>query len=140
MYFSSTYFYYYTFWEKKYSANRNNMPKFLEQISDKILLTGKYLNAIYETGKIIVRNEKDINSNDLRALAATDQDEVKEQDEKIEIKLNNRSKIIIPNATEIIFTTKEEFYKQVVDNAYNYSSKILLNLLLKDHKLIDRLR
>lgn len=116
------------------------MPKFLEQISDKILLTGKYLNAIYETGKIIVRNEKDINSNDLRALAATDQDEVKEQDEKIEIKLNNRSKIIIPNATEIIFTTKEEFYKQVVDNAYNYSSKILLNLLLKDHKLIDRLR
>jgi hypothetical protein len=115
------------------------MPKFLEQISDKILLTGKYLNAIYETGKIIVRNEKDINSNDLRALT-TDQDEIKDENEKIEIKLNNRSKIIIPNATEIIFTTKEEFYKQVVDNAYNYSSKILLNLLLKDHKLIDRLR
>jgi hypothetical protein len=115
------------------------MPKFLEQISDKILLTGKYLNAIYETGKIIVRNEKDVNSNELRVFT-TDQDEIKDQDEKVEIKLNNRSKIIIPNATEIIFTTKEEFYKQVVDNAYNYSSKILLNLLLKDHKLIDRLR
>ncbi len=114
------------------------MPKFLEHLSEKILLTGKYLNAIYETGKIIVRNEKSmINSVEIPNMASENSGQ---QDEKVEFKLNGRSKIIIPNASEIIFTTKEEFYKQIVDNAYNYSSKILLNLLLKDHKLVDRLR
>jgi gamma-tubulin complex component 2 len=40
------------FWEKKYwITNRNNIPKFLEDISERILLTGKYLNAINETDR-----------------------------------------------------------------------------------------
>jgi gamma-tubulin complex component 2 len=96
------------FWEKKYwITNRNNIPKFLEDISERILLTGKYLNAINETDRT---------------------------------KNSDNSKVVIPNAVEIIFSIKDEAYKQIVDNAYMYSSKILLNLLLNEHKLIDRLR
>jgi gamma-tubulin complex component 2 len=95
------------FWEKKYSINRNSIPKFLENISERILLTGKYLNAINETDQS---------------------------------RLGIDSKLVIPNTIEIIFSIKDEAYKQIVENAYLYSSKILLNLLLKEHKLIDRLR
>lgn len=93
------------FWEKKYSINRINTPKFLENIAERILLAGKYLNAINET--------------DQRPLRIPDD--------------------AMP-MVEIGFSTKDEAYKQIVDNAYMYSSKILLNLLLNEHKLIDRLR
>lgn len=122
------------FWDKKYSINRQNTPKFLEHLSEKILLTGKYLNAIYETGTVIV---KDLNSNDLN-----DNDDDDESNRKDQILKFNKTtkKLVVPNAIEINFTIKEEIYRQLVDNAYNYSSKILLNLLLNDHKLIDRLR
>lgn len=115
----------FTFWEKKYSVNRNNAPKFIEHLCDKILLTGKYLNAINETGK------------NLFLVACT------ENKENIDQELNDHKsnfKLSVPDAREILFTTKEETYKQIVENSYNFSSKVLLNLLLKDHKLIDRLR
>ncbi len=112
------------FWEKKYSVNRNNAPKFIEHLCDKILLTGKYLNAINETGKSLFSENKE-NS------------EVTNLDDKRSL---NGFKYTVPSAKEILFTTKEEAYKQIVENSYNFSSKVLLNLLLKDHKLIDRLR
>jgi len=34
------------FWEEKYSLNKNKVPVFLESISEKIYLTGKYVNVI----------------------------------------------------------------------------------------------
>ncbi len=109
------------------------MPKFLELLSEKILLTGKYLNAIYETGKIIVRKEKESSQNSVELTSETD------VNSKAQTSVH-QSKIIVPNAVEIVFTIKEEVYKQIVENAYNYSSKVLLDLLLNDHKLINRLR
>lgn len=116
---------------KKYSINRQNTPKFLELLSEKILLTGKYLNSIFETGTFIV---KDLSTNEPI-------DENNAIMNKDQIKFHKTTKkLILPNAAEINFTTKEEIYKQIVENAYNYSSKILLNLLLKEHKLFDRLR
>jgi gamma-tubulin complex component 2 len=99
---------------------KQNTPKFLEHISEKILLTGKYLNAINETGKNLIRIQK--------------------ENEPITLLTSNALNITIPNAKEIVFTIKEEIYKQIVDISYNFSSKVLLNLLLHDHKLIDRLR
>lgn len=114
------------FWEKKYSINSQNIPKFLASISEKILLTGKYLNAIFETGSMLA---KDVNSNELVAL-----ENVPEQT------ANKSKRFDFPESVEIFFTVKEEVYKQIVENAYNFSSKILLSLLLKDHRLIDRLR
>lgn len=114
------------FWEKKYSISSQNIPKFLAVTSEKILLTGKYLNAIFETGSMLA---KDVNSNELLNYENVS--------EKIEVK---PKKFDLPEPVEIHFTTKEETYKQIVENAYNFSSKILLNLLLKDHKLVNRLR
>jgi hypothetical protein len=116
----------------------------LEEHSEKILLTGKYLNAIYETGTFLVR--KDLNSNVdssemmwEEAVANAENDNAIEQMKRLNLNGNSK-KLIIPNAVEIGFTTKDEVYKQIIENAYNYSSEVLLNLLLKDHKLINRLR
>jgi gamma-tubulin complex component 2 len=109
------------FWDKKYIANRANTPKFLEALSDKILLTGKYINAIHETNRDQLYKHQQ-------------QQQTTERSEKIYTKLK------FPNVDEIVFTTKEENYKIIVDNAYNYASKVLLDMLLKDHKLMDRLR
>jgi hypothetical protein len=97
-------------------------------LREKILLTGKYLNAIYETGTLLV--QKDFNSNEAAGEESNDR-----------VKFHNIAKtLIIPNAVEINFTTKEEVYKNIVENAYNYSSEVLLNLLLEEHQLINRLR
>ncbi|KAK9876582.1 hypothetical protein WA026_013961 [Henosepilachna vigintioctopunctata] len=39
------------YWDKKYSIRRERIPKFLEQMADKILKSGKYLNVIRQCGK-----------------------------------------------------------------------------------------
>lgn len=63
------------------------------------------------------------------------------QNERTKIIQNGSTSIFsIPNAKEIVFTIKEDVYRQIVDISYNFSSKVLLNLLLHDHKLLDRLR
>lgn len=132
------------------------MPKFLEPLSTKILLTGKYLNAIHETGKFLVvdssnqtvENEEGQHGGDLAGSDNSGEEDggggggggVKRTLSGERLRLTASKKLVIPNAVEINFTTKEDVYKNIVDNAYNYSSEILLNLLLKEHKLMDRLR
>ncbi|XP_015834942.1 gamma-tubulin complex component 2 isoform X1 [Tribolium castaneum] len=39
------------YWDKKYSIEREKIPKFLEPVSDIILKAGKYLNVIRQCGK-----------------------------------------------------------------------------------------
>ena len=102
----------------------------MEPLAESILLTGKYLNAIHETGTLLVRKEHDPN----------DETTTEESSSKAEFKHIDSKKLVIPNTVEINFTTKEEVYKSVIDGAYNYSSEILLNLLLNEHKLVQRLR
>ena len=69
-----------------------------------------------------------------------DTDKTQDELQDTKVSLSNKSKLSVPNAREILFTTKEDIYKQIVDNSYSFSSKVLLNLLLNEHKLIDRLR
>jgi gamma-tubulin complex component 2 len=40
------------YWEQHYTICRERIPVFLEQVADKILNTGKYLNVIRLCGKI----------------------------------------------------------------------------------------
>lgn len=39
------------YWEKRYSVQRDRVPKFLDKYTDIILRTGKYLNVISQCGK-----------------------------------------------------------------------------------------
>lgn len=49
-------------------------------------------------------------------------------------------KLTVPGAKEIIFSIKEENYKEIIDNAYDYSNRLLLDLLLHEYKLLQRLK
>ena len=39
-----------SYWERRYTVVQENIPSFLEQVADKILCSGKYLNVVRECG------------------------------------------------------------------------------------------
>jgi len=45
-----------------------------------------------------------------------------------------------PNAQEILYTIKERQYFEQIDEAYNYASQLLLDLLINEKNLMARLR
>jgi len=45
-----------------------------------------------------------------------------------------------PDAREIIYTIKERQYFEHIEKAYNYASKLLLDLLIQERNLMARLR
>ena len=49
------------YWEKRYTMRDNDVPPQLEQVKDKVLLAGKYLNVVRECGGIDISTEvKDV--------------------------------------------------------------------------------
>ncbi|KAK3585541.1 hypothetical protein CHS0354_022952 [Potamilus streckersoni] len=83
-----------------YTICQERIPVFLQQVADKILNTGKYLNVVRLCG----------------------------QDVKC------------PNAEEIVFTLKERTYYDQIEKAYNYASKLLLDLLMEEKDLMARIK
>ena len=47
------------YWEKRYTIRTDDVPPQLEQVKDKILLAGKYLNVVRECGGIDISTEVD---------------------------------------------------------------------------------
>lgn len=45
-----------------------------------------------------------------------------------------------PNAQEVVYTLKEKTCYEQVEKAYNYSSKLLLDLLIEEKELLARIR
>lgn len=88
------------YWEQHYTICRERIPVFLEQVADKILNTGKYLNVVRLCGR-------DVNC---------------------------------PHASDMVYTLKERRYYEQIDGAYDYASKLLLQLLMKEKELMSRIR
>ncbi|KAM3968364.1 gamma-tubulin complex component 2 [Aphomia sociella] len=88
------------YWEKRYSIQRDRVPKFLDKFTDIILRTGKYLNVISQCGKAITKT----------------------------------------NTEEIKYSLREQNYGAIIQKAYAYASKSLLELLLKEYDLMGRLK
>ncbi|XP_060079665.1 gamma-tubulin complex component 2-like isoform X1 [Ylistrum balloti] len=88
------------YWEQHYTICRERIPVFLEQVADKILNTGKYLNVIRLCGR------------DIKC----------------------------PSAEEIVYTLKDRRYTEQIEGAYNYASKVLLELLMEEKQLMARIR
>ena len=57
----------------------------------------------------------------------------------MDISLSGRD-VRCPSAEEMVYTIKERQYCEQIENAYSYASKLLLNLLMEDYQLMDRLR
>lgn len=45
-----------------------------------------------------------------------------------------------PSAEEIVYTLKERKYYEQIEKAYNYASKLLLDMLIDEKKLMARIR
>nr|XP_026491623.1 gamma-tubulin complex component 2-like isoform X2 [Vanessa tameamea] len=88
------------YWEKRYSVQRDRVPKFLDKFADIILRTGKYLNVISQCGKSITKS----------------------------------------NTEEIKYSLREQNYGAIIQKAYAFASKSLLELLLKEYDLMGRLK
>ncbi|XP_045459767.1 gamma-tubulin complex component 2-like [Melitaea cinxia] len=88
------------YWEKRYSVQRDRVPKFLDKFTDIILRTGKYLNVISQCGKAITKS----------------------------------------NTEEIKYSLREQNYGAIIQKAYAFASKSLLELLLKEYDLMGRLK
>ncbi|KAL8599173.1 hypothetical protein ACOMHN_007889 [Nucella lapillus] len=83
-----------------YTICRERIPVFLEQVADKILNTGKYLNVVRLCGR-------DVNC---------------------------------PHAADMVYTLKERRYYEQIERAYDFASKLLLELLMKEKELLARIR
>ncbi|XP_076466365.1 gamma-tubulin complex component 2-like isoform X2 [Babylonia areolata] len=88
------------YWEQHYTICRERIPVFLEQVADKILNTGKYLNVVRLCGR-------DVNC---------------------------------PHAADMVYTLKERRYYEQIERAYDFASKLLLELLMKEKELLARIR
>nr|XP_022289752.1 gamma-tubulin complex component 2-like isoform X2 [Crassostrea virginica] len=88
------------YWEGHYTICRERIPVFLEQVANKILNTGKYLNVVRLCGRDVQ----------------------------------------CPCAEEIVYTVKERKYYEQIEKAYEYSSKLLLELLVEEKELMARIR
>ncbi|KAI5641154.1 spc97 / spc98 family domain-containing protein [Phthorimaea operculella] len=88
------------YWEKRYSVQRDRVPKFLDKYIDIVLRTGKYLNVISQCGKPISKTSTE----------------------------------------EIKYSLREQNYGAIIQKAYSFASKSLLELLLKEYDLMGRLK
>lgn len=86
-------------WDNKYKLIVKNIPNFLIKVSNKVLLAGKYLNAIQKFGKHIPKNDADTIQQD----------------------------------------RSEDVFLQLIEEAYNFASSSLLNLILHENDLMGRL-
>ncbi|XP_070191427.1 gamma-tubulin complex component 2-like isoform X2 [Littorina saxatilis] len=88
------------YWEQHYTICRERIPVFLEQVADKILNTGKYLNVVRLCGR------------DVKC----------------------------PHAADMVYTLKERRYYEQIERAYDFASKLLLELLMKEKELLARIK
>ena len=45
-----------------------------------------------------------------------------------------------PSAEEMVYTIKERHYFDQIERAYSYASRLVLDLLMSEHKLVSRLK
>jgi gamma-tubulin complex component 2 len=138
------------YWASRYTVRGEMVPIFLQRAAEKILTTGKYLNVLRgcgvvgekrlkDTRKLWLVNEKKkhyatngsstngaaVVEPSISAGAAVDEeDDLSKWSEKRKLQYDNGERSNIDS----------------IENAYHFSSKALLDLLLKDHQLLPRLR
>lgn len=116
-----------TYWEKKYTLRQNLVPIFLDSLKDKILTTGKYINAIRECGlQLTSDTQKSDSASRSRATSRS--------------KLAPNVDSLVQEVEEFIFTANERVYIEIVDRAYHFASGRLLHVLRTDYSLMSKLR
>lgn len=114
-----------TYWEKKYTLRTNLVPIFLDSLKDKILTTGKYINAIRECGLQLTSDTAQTKTSSRSARSSS-------------AKLSTSG--LVQEVEEFVFTANERVYTEIVDRAYHFASGRLLHVLRTDYGLMSKLR
>ncbi|XP_055707813.1 gamma-tubulin complex component 2 homolog isoform X2 [Phlebotomus papatasi] len=88
------------YWEVRYVVSRERIPRFLENLSDIILRTGKYLNVIRQCGKNITP----------------------------------------PRSEPLVYSHSNQNHIVLINDAYNFASRTLLDVLMKENDLMGHLQ
>lgn len=99
--------FYNSYWDEKFSIREEHLPIFLENVSQKILLTGKYLNVVRECGRPIQSPFF------LQSLG--------EENGGLKFSFNPRD------------------YEDAIQAAYIFACQELLNIVMKEERLTERL-
>ncbi|CAG8631276.1 3384_t:CDS:10 [Acaulospora morrowiae] len=108
------------YWEMRYTIREELIPPFLIPFKNKILLAGKYLNVVRECGIAIQEPQKQ----------PIDDTVGKDDVDRTDINMSN----------DILIAMDGGRFVDNIESAYKCANRTLLDLLLKDQQLIDRLR
>ncbi|KAL9547650.1 hypothetical protein MBANPS3_006068 [Mucor bainieri] len=126
-----------TYWETRYTIREGSVPVFLEPMKNQILLAGKFLNVVRECG-VRIANPQEMQSEILGQTI--------DQDLSLNSPLANApphpasNPSFMPTRSEVWAAVDGSRFVKSLDVAYKYANQTLLNLLLKDQQLIERLR
>ncbi|ORY01777.1 Spc97/Spc98 [Basidiobolus meristosporus CBS 931.73] len=104
-----------TLWEKQYVFREGRIPTFLEPYKEKILLAGKYLNIIKRCNISVDKSQRH------------------------EIPKNQQVEFI-EGLSDTLRAMGGGKYVRDIEDAYQYSNRLLLNYLTEDKNLLSRLR
>ncbi|KAF9181835.1 hypothetical protein BGZ50_005300 [Haplosporangium sp. Z 11] len=104
------------YWEQRYTIRENHVPSFLVPLKSKILHAGKYLNAIRECGIHL-------------STSKADQD--------TSIKRNSTYNV---EQNDVLAVLSGGKLVDMIESAYHYANKRLLDLLFNENQLLERLR
>ncbi len=157
------------YWEQRYTVRTAQLPVFLERVSEKILITGKYLNVIRECGQSIstsagtaaaasaasaaaatastgtgttdavTATAAGAGDGDQKALAATAATSAGAETKTPPPLVSSRP-TPVQVYQQLRYTTNEKEYSDVIERAYQFASARLLDVLLTDKRLMDRFR
>jgi gamma-tubulin complex component 2 len=120
-----------TYWDKKYTLRAGQVPVFLDALKDRILTTGKYINAIRECGMHVNHGEAPLHH-------------ITESKQGSSSSRYAQGDPTIAHLTQIVedftFCANERIYAEKVERAYQYASGRLLHVLRTDYGLMSKLR
>ncbi|CAL8083795.1 unnamed protein product [Calicophoron daubneyi] len=108
------------FWESHYSIVSMNLPTFLESHVTKILNTGKYLNVVQQC-----KNNGGVQKAPEAVEKASDQ---------------TAESYDLPELEELQYDEDDSHYLSQIENAYLYSSSLLLKLMIRQKDLKEHLK
>jgi gamma-tubulin complex component 2 len=111
------------YWEQSYTTREGQVVVFLEKMRNKVLITGKYINFIKECQNYTTQK------NHNKQHDAVD---VEPRDDK-------DAQLLLDEKQGFIFSTDERIHADKIERAYKFASKKLLNVLLKDYRMLEQL-
>ncbi|XP_053661959.1 gamma-tubulin complex component 2 homolog [Anopheles marshallii] len=108
------------YWEKQYTIRNEKVPCFLSKYADIILRTGKYLNVVRVCGGADFQPGHTNGTDDVNSSAT-------------------KNKGSVTPGKQLEYKHFDQSYIDVIEEAYNFASSSLLNLIMNKYDLMGRL-